>query len=113
MYFLLKTAVTALIVAAVSELARRYSLFAAAIASLPLTSILAFIWIYAESKDAQKVADLSYAVLWLVLPSLLFFLMLPLLIKAGFKFAPALLLSCLIMSAGYGVFMYVYSKFQP
>jgi hypothetical protein len=34
MYFLIKTLITALIVAAVSELARRYSLLAAALASL-------------------------------------------------------------------------------
>jgi hypothetical protein len=112
MYFLLKTLITALVVAAVSELARRYSLFAAAIASLPLTSILAFIWVYWESKDAAKVAELSYAILWLVLPSLLFFIMFPLLIKSGFKFAPALALSCLVMSVGYGVFMYFYNKIQ-
>lgn len=111
MYFLLKTLITALIVAAVSELARRYSLLAAALASLPLTSILAFIWIYYDTRDAQKVAELSWSVLWLVIPSLLFFVMFPLLIKAGFKFAPALILSCLIMSAGYGLFIYLKKTF--
>lgn len=106
MYFLAKTLITALIVAGVSELVRRYSLLAAALASLPLTSILAFIWVYYESRDAQKVAELSWSVMWLVIPSLLFFIMLPLLIKAGFKFTPALILSCVIMSAGYGLFIY-------
>lgn len=106
MYFLTKTLITALIVAGISELARRYSLLAAALASLPLTSILAFIWVYYESKDVQKVAELSWSVMWLVIPSLLFFIMFPLLIKYGLKFTPALILSCVIMSAGYGLFIY-------
>lgn len=107
MYFMLKTLITTLVVVGISELARRYSLLAAALASLPLTSILAFIWIYYDTKDVQKVAELSYSILWLVIPSLLFFIMFPLLVKFGFKFAPALLLSCVIMSAGYGLFIYL------
>jgi hypothetical protein len=107
MYFVVKTLITAVIVAAISELARRYSVLAAALASLPLISILAFVWLYYDTKDVQKVAELSYSILWLVIPSLLFFVMFPLFVKAGFKFTPALLLSCLIMSAGYGVFIYL------
>ena len=107
MYFVLKTLITAVVVAGISELARRYSLLAAALASLPLTSILAFIWVYYDTKDVQKVTELSYSILWLVIPSLLFFIMFPLLVKVGFRFTPALLLSCVIMSAGYGVFIYL------
>ena len=110
MYFLLKTVITALIVAAVSELARRYSLFAAAIASLPLTSILAMMWLYHDTQDAAKVSALSHDILWLVAPSLIFFLALPLLLQAGLKFYPALAASCVIMSAGYGVVMFLKSK---
>ncbi len=111
MYFLLKTIITALIVASVSELARRYSLFAAAIASLPLTSILALIWLYEDTKDVSKIAALSHDILWLVAPSLLFFIALPLLIQAGLKFYPALAASCVIMSASYGLFMLLKSRF--
>ena len=105
MYFTLKVLITALIVACVSELSRRYSLLAAALASLPLTSILAFIWTYRETKDLQKVADLSSSIFWMVIPSLLFFIMFPLFVKAGLKFVPALSLSCLVMMVGYGAFL--------
>lgn len=107
MYFLLKTCITALIVAAVSELARRYSLAAAALASLPLTSILAFIWLYHDTHDLQKISELSYFVMWLVIPSLLLFILFPVLIKFGFRFYPALVISCLAMSAGYALFIYL------
>ncbi|MEJ0010738.1 MAG: DUF3147 family protein [Alphaproteobacteria bacterium] len=106
MYFLLKTLITALVVAAVSELARRYSLFAALIASLPLTSILAFVWLWRDTHDAQKIGALSYDIFWLVLPSLVFFLMLPLLLKHGLGFYPALAVSCVVMAAFYAGFTY-------
>ncbi len=105
MYFALKVLITALIVAGVSELSRRYSLMAAALASLPLTSILAFIWTYRETKDLQKVVDLSSSIFWMVIPSLLFFVMFPLFVKAGLKVVPALSLSCLVMMTGYGAFL--------
>ena len=107
MYFLLKTLLTALIVAGVSELARRYSLMAAALASLPLTSILAMVWLYRDTGDSAKIAALSQDIFWLVLPSLLFFLLLPLLLKMGWRFYPALLVSCLAMSAAYALMLWV------
>ena len=66
------TLLTALIVAAVSELSRRFTLLSAMLIALPLTSILAFRWIYYESKDTQKIIEMSYSVFWLVIPSLLF-----------------------------------------
>jgi hypothetical protein len=106
-YFVLKTLITALLVAGVSELARRYSLMAAALASLPLTSILAFIWIYIDTKDTQKITELSYSIFWLVIPSLLFFLIVPILLKHGINFYLTIILSCLFMSAGYGLFIFL------
>jgi hypothetical protein len=107
MYFAIKTLISALTIAGISELARRYSLLGAALASLPLTSILAFIWLYHDTKDAQKVAALSYDILWMVIPSLLFFIIFPLLIKYGMRFSWALALSCIIMSAAYAAWIYL------
>jgi hypothetical protein len=107
MYFILKTLITALIVVGISELAKRYSILSAALASLPLTSILAFIWIYYENRNTQQIIELSYNIFWLVIPSLLFFLIMPFLLKAGIKFVPSLLIACAIMSLGYGGFIYL------
>lgn len=104
-YFLAKTLLTALVVAGVSELSRRYSVMAAVLASLPLTSILAFCWIYIERKDAAAIASMSHSIFWLVLPSLVFFLLLPLLLKSGIQFYAALGLSCAGMAAFYTGFV--------
>ena len=76
-YLIVKTIVTTCVIVAVSELSRRFSLLAAALASLPLVSILAFIWMYLETKDTGKLIAMSYDIFWLVLPSLVFFLIFP------------------------------------
>jgi hypothetical protein len=110
MYFVLKLVITAFVVAAVSEVARRYSMAAAALASLPLTSILAMLWLYRDTQDVQKIIDLSYGIAWLVLPSVLFFIALPWLLQHGMKFYPAMLVACLAMSASYALFLLIKAK---
>ena len=101
MYFTLKVLIAALVMAGVTELASRHTLIAALLASLPLTTILAFSWIYYENRDANTIITLSYSMLWLILPSSLIFVLLPAFLKAGMKFELALPLSCVIMAAVY------------
>ncbi|HCM83942.1 MAG TPA: DUF3147 family protein [Alphaproteobacteria bacterium] len=111
MDLVVKVILTALIVAAVSELSQRFTFFSALLISLPLTSILAFCWIYYETKDTQKIIEMSYSVFWLVIPSLVFFLLLPMLLKMGVKFIPAMLASSLALAIIYGAGTLVYRWF--
>jgi hypothetical protein len=106
-----KVAVTAVVVVAVTEVARRSTFWAAALASLPLTSLLAFVWIYLETGDAERIAALAQGVLWLVLPSLVFFVALPLLLRGGMAFWPSLALSCGATAAAYVVTVRVLAGF--
>ena len=101
---ILKALLTGAVVVAISEISKRSSLLAAVLASLPLTSVLAFIWMYWDSKDVAGIQSLSYGIFWLVIPSLAFFLLLPLLLRTGIRFYPALLLACLSTSAIYWVY---------
>ena len=89
----LKVIITSVIVVAIAEIAKRSSLFAAILASLPLTSLLAMIWLYVDTGDAEKVAALATGIFWLVLPSLALFIALPLMLRAGWSFAPSLVAS--------------------
>jgi len=109
MQYILKIIVTALLVTGISELAKRYTSVAAILASLPLTSILAFIWLYQDTKDKQKVSDLSYGIFWMVLPSMLFFVILPFLMKK-LAFGWAMLCSCIIMALFYSGYVFVLGK---
>jgi hypothetical protein len=105
-YFIIKTLITALIVAITSEVARRYPSLAGIILIMPLTCILTFIWIYHEAGDAMKIVQASHDILYLAIPSLLFFMMLPLLLKNGINFYISLLVSFLIMLIGIKLFLY-------
>ena len=104
-YFLFKTLLTAFIVAAIAGLSKQFSTFAALLASLPLVSILAFIWIYVDTRDSQKIISMSYDVFWLVLPSLGFFLILPTLLKQGMAFGWALAIASIGMALLYAATM--------
>lgn len=86
LYYALKVIISALVIVAVSEVAKRSTGFAALIASLPLTSVLAFIWLHMEASPSSQIAQLSSQIFWLVLPSLIFFLLLPVLLRYGMGF---------------------------
>ncbi len=75
-----------------------------------MVSVLALIWLYKETHDVQKVINLSQGIFWVVIPSLLLFIALPLFLKAGFDFYKAMFLSCLITSGGYWIYLFVLNK---
>ena len=102
MYTAAKLILSALIIAAVSEVAKRSSLLGALIASLPLTSVLALSWLYIETKDYEKVAALSSDILWLVVPSLAFFAVLPVLLRMKMSFSLSLGIALAVMFLAYG-----------
>ena len=107
----IKLIVSALIVVAVSEVSKRTTTVGALLASLPLTSLLAMTWLYVETGDTTKVADLAGSIFWLVLPSLILFIVLPVLLKRGVMFWPSLGISIAAMLAGYGVMVFGLGKF--
>lgn len=86
LYFIIKIVVSAVLIAAVSEIAKRSSAFAALLAALPLSSLLAFTWMHFEGAGTDEIANLSRQILWLVIPSLLLFALLPVLLQAGVGF---------------------------
>jgi hypothetical protein len=85
-YTLVKLAITCILVVAISEIAKRSTLLGAVLASIPLISVLAMIWLYVDTGNAARVAALATSIFWLVLPSLALFISLPFLIKAGLNF---------------------------
>jgi hypothetical protein len=99
--YALKIALSALILVAVAEIAKRSSFWAAALASLPLTSVLAFVWLYLDTGDVERVATLSGSIFWLVLPSLLLLVLLPILLRNGWGFWASLALSSAATALAY------------
>lgn len=99
----LKVLISALLIAVISETAKRSSLVAALIASLPITSILAFIWLYVDTGDTELITELSRQIVWLVIRSLAFFWILPLLLERSLNFWLALGLVAIATSVCYGL----------
>ena len=110
MYFVLKTLISAIIIVVVSEIAKRYTWTAAIIVSLPLTSVLAFTWLYWDTKDTQKVIDLSYSTIIMSIPSFVFFIILPILLKFKQNFIFSLIISIISTAIAYAIFMYFVKK---
>ncbi|MDH4275002.1 MAG: DUF3147 family protein [Gammaproteobacteria bacterium] len=94
LYYVLKIALTAITIVAISEIAKRSNMFAALIAALPLTSLLALIWMHLEDAPSEKIAILSGQIFWMVIPSLVLFLVLPGLLRMGINFWASLALAC-------------------
>lgn len=94
LYYIIKIAISAAVIVAVSEIAKRHSGVAALFAALPLTSLLAFIWLHLEGATATAIGELSTQIFWLVLPSLVLFIVLPVLLRLGLNFWLSLALAC-------------------
>lgn len=112
MYYFIKIALTAVLVVAVSEISKRSSLLGGVLASLPLVSFLAMIWLYIDTGDTDKVSELSRNIFWLVLPSLSFFLLLPFLLKRGAGFGTSFGISTMVMIGLYFGMMLCLTKFN-
>ncbi len=104
-YYLVKIAISAGLIVAISEIAKRSTLLGGVLASLPLVSVLAMIWLYVETRDVDRVSALATSVFWLVLPSLALFVALPLLLRQGLNFYISLGLAAGITAASYGLMM--------
>lgn len=100
-YYIVKIAVTTGLVVLISEISKRSTLIGAVLASVPLVSVLAMIWLYADTRDAAQVAVLSRSVFWLVLPSLVLFVLLPVLLERGYGFPLSLTTSVAATIAAY------------
>jgi|SRR5918995_2343127 hypothetical protein len=109
--FILKVAITVAVVIAVSAIAKRSSMWGAILASLPLTSLLAFIWLYSDTGNSQLIANLSRSIFWLVLASLPLFALLPLLLGNGWAFWPSLLVSCAVTVGAYFSLVWLLQRF--
>jgi hypothetical protein len=86
LYLVIKAAVSGVIVAAVSEIARRYPGWGGLVASLPLTSLLAMLWLWRDTGSSERVATLSVSTLWFFLPSMPMFIALPVLLRSAVGF---------------------------
>jgi len=93
--------ISAFLIVMISEFAKKSTLISAVVASLPMISILAIIWLYIDSHDTILVAKLSYNIFWLVVPSLLFFIIFPFFLNLRINFYLSFTVSLLLTVLAY------------
>lgn len=101
LYLAIKALISGIIIAAVSEIAKRSPGFGALVVSLPLVSVLGMIWLWHDAHDPARMAAHAGATFWFVLPSLPMFLLMPALLNRGVPFWGALAAGCLLTVALY------------
>lgn len=111
-YYITKIIITTSLIVAISEIAKRSSFIGAVLASIPLISVLAMFWLYIETKDVEKISRLSLSVFWLVIPSLVLFIALPILLKQGLNFYLSIGISVGITAFCYWLITFVLSHYQ-
>jgi hypothetical protein len=111
LYLVAKAALSGMIIAVVSELAKRNPGLGALVASLPLVSVLGMIWLWRDRPDAENMAAHAGATFWYVLPSLPMFLAIPALLRAGMPFWIALALGCALTVALYSLMLWAGPRF--
>lgn len=101
LYLLLKAGVSGILVAIVSEVAKRNPGWGGLVASLPLVSVLGMIWLWRDTRDPDRLAAHAIGTFWFVLPSLPMFLLIPEMLRRGAGFWPSLLAGCVLTMALY------------
>ncbi len=101
MVYLIKIIISALIITLASEISKKSGFLSALIISLPITSIIAIGFYYQQSGNLKEVATYTTSILYLVIPSLVFFVALPLLLNHNLNFYLSLFISCFITGLTY------------
>jgi len=107
-----KIILTAVIIFAVAQLSQRDTLLAAILASIPLVSVFAMMWMNHEGANSDEIINFSKDIVWLILPSLLLFIVMPELIQRGWNFYPALGGGLSATIIGYFLMVEIMKKFQ-
>lgn len=110
LYLVIKAAISGVIVAVVSEVAKRYPGLGGLIASLPLISVLGMIWLWNDTHDPVRMQAHVSGTLWFVLPSLPMFLLIPELLRRGMNFWTALAIGCVLTIALYAAMTWLGPK---
>ncbi len=111
LYLAIKAALSGVLIAIISEVAKRYPGFGGLIASLPLVSVLGMIWLWRDKPDAANMASHAEATFWFVLPSLPMFLAIPMMLRNGFGFWVNLAAGCVLTVALYALMVWAGPRF--
>lgn len=108
---LLKIVVTAAIIILVNKVQLFNDRVSALLIALPLTSLLAMIWMHGGKQSPERIANHAEGTFWFVLPTLPMFLILPWMLRHGWGFWAALIANCLLTAAFFWLTVVILRRF--
>ena len=107
-----KIVLTALIIFSIAQVSERSTLMAAVLASIPIVSVLSMMMMYHEGQTAADISGFAKDIVWLVIPSLLLFIVMPWLIESkSWDFYPALAAGMACTITGYFLMVQMMERF--
>ena len=106
-----KLAVTAVVILFVTKIQLFHDKLSALLIALPLTSLIAMIWMHQGGQNSERIANHSVSTFWFVLPTLPMFLIFPWMLRQGWGFGLSLGANCLITAALFWTMVAVLKRF--
>ena len=110
----LKYLVTAALIVAISEIAKRSDKIGALIAALPMVTVLAMTWMFFEIKgeeQTEKIANHAWYTFWYVIPTMPMFLLMPWMLRRGIHYGWTLLAACVLTASCFFITAWVMKRF--
>ncbi|HEX7260178.1 MAG TPA: DUF3147 family protein [Luteolibacter sp.] len=108
---LAKLFLSALIIVVVTKIQLVNDRLSALLIALPITSLVAMIWMHLDNQSSQRLANHAEGTFWFVLPTLPMFLIIPWMLRHQWGFWAALAVNCLITIALFWLTVIVLRRF--
>lgn len=108
---LVKLFLSAVIIVLVTRIQLVSDRLSALLIALPLTSLLAMIWMHGGGQSAKQIANHAESTFWFVLPTLPMFLILPWMLRHGWGFWSALAVNCLLTAGFFWATVFLLRRF--
>lgn len=111
LFDVVKVLLTAVIILMVNKVQLFSDKLSALLIALPLTSLLAMIWMWQGGQSSSKIAGHAEGTFWFVLPTLPMFLILPWMLRNGWSFWSALGVNCILTTIFFWLTVIILRKF--
>jgi len=108
---IVKLILTALIILFVNKIQLVSDRVSALLIALPLTSILAMLWMHQGGQEPQRIANHAESTFWFVLPTLPMFLVFPWMLRQGWGFGLSLVANCIMTVVLFWLLVVVLKRF--
>jgi len=108
---IVKVLLTAVIILFVTKIQLFSDKLSALLIALPLTSLLAMVWMWQAGQPSGKIAGHAEGTFWFVLPTLPMFLILPWMLRNGWSFWAALGANCVLTTGFFWITVILLRKF--